>query len=141
MHFVVCSISPVTASWRALYIFLSLGQICMTDFPSPLLSRSPPRVSIVVGFFAVAPTNQLCAAPHIMLDILARGASLRFGYVTYSMLGFHGSTGDVLLLCATDCDTPLILRRGSRGIVVGVQYHMHPTPQTQECLASILLPT
>jgi hypothetical protein len=140
MRFFVYSMSPEMASWEALYLLLSLGRICMTEFPFPLLPRSPPGVSIVVGFFVVAPMK-ICAAPHLMVDMLTRGASLRFGSCTYSMVGFHGSTGGVLHLCATDCDKPWILRRGGCEIVVRMKYHMHPMPHTQEYLASILLST
>jgi hypothetical protein len=52
--------------------------------------------------------SALCSAVSIG-GMLTRGASLRFGSGTYSMVEFHGSTGDVLLLCAAYCDKPLIL--------------------------------
>jgi hypothetical protein len=125
----------------ALYLLLSLGQICMTEFTFPLLSRISPGVSIIVSFFTVAPTNQLCAVPHSVMNLLTRGASLRFGFGTCSMVGFYGSTGDVLPLNATDCDKPLILRRGGCEMFVGMQYNMQPTPHTQKYLASIPLST
>jgi hypothetical protein len=73
----VSSMLPEMASMGALYRLLSSGQICMTEFPFQLLSRSPPVVLIAVGFFAVAPTSQLCAARHPVMDMLTYGASLR----------------------------------------------------------------
>jgi hypothetical protein len=142
MHFFVCSMSPEIVSRGALYLLLCSGSICMTAFSFPLLSRITSGVSIIVGFFTVAPMNQLCTAWHLMTDshVNTRRQSL-FVPGTYSMVRFHDRTGDVLLLCATYCDKPLILQRGGCYIVVGMQYHMHPTPQTREYVASIPLST